>query len=58
MNEEYFGLENIPTFNPSLWMMLKLRMFGKRIVEYHGRYKAVWYHYKGKLYMTEYRGIR
>ena len=55
MNEEYFNMENIPTFNPSFWFMLKLKLFGKHIVEYGSNgIKAEWYLYRGKLYMTNY----
>ena len=54
MNEEYFKKEHISLYNPSTLMMLKLKLFGKRIVERHGDIEAVWYLYKNKLYMTKY----
>ena len=54
MHEEYFHMENKLTFNPSFWMMLKLKLFGKKITERAGNIEAVWYEYKGTLYMTKY----
>lgn len=54
MHEQYFKFEHVPTFAPSFWLMLKLRLFGKRITERAGRIEAVWYAYKGKLYMVKY----
>lgn len=57
MHDEYFGWENINTFNPSFLFMLKLRLFGKRLEELHGVYTCVWYAYKGKLYMTRYDAL-
>ena len=54
MNEQYFTFKHVPTFDPSFWFMLKLRLFGKKIVEHAGPVEAVWYAYKGKLYMTKY----
>jgi len=54
MHEEYFKFKHKPTFNPSFWFMLKLRLFGKKIVERHGQIEAVWYLYKDVLYMTKY----
>lgn len=54
MNEQYFDMEHVPTFNPSFWFMLKLRLFGEKIVERSDNVTAVWYAYKGKLYMTKY----
>ncbi len=44
----------MPTFTPSFLFMLKLRLFGKKIVGHAGPVEAVWYAYKGKLYMTKY----
>ena len=57
MHEEYFGWESVSTFNPSFWFMLKLRLFGKRLEERSGLCTAVWYAYKGKLYMTRYDAL-
>jgi len=57
MSEQYFNMEHIPTFNPSFWFMLKLRLLGKKITEQAGPYTAVWYAYKGKLYMTRYNAL-
>lgn len=57
MNEQYFQFPNKVTFNPSFWFMLKLRLFGKKITERHGPITAVWYLYKGVLYMTRYDAL-
>ena len=51
---QFFGWPSIPTYNPSFWFMLKLRLFGRRLEEWSGRQRVVWYAYKGKLYLTEY----
>ncbi|MDE2128774.1 MAG: hypothetical protein KGJ74_03800 [Betaproteobacteria bacterium] len=57
MHEEYFSFPNVPTFVPGFWFMLKLKIFGKKIVERSGAVEAVWYAYKGKLYMTKYSAL-
>jgi len=57
MHEEYFGWPSVSTFNPSFWFMLKLRLFGRKLVERSGPFTAVWYAYKGKLYMTRYDAL-
>lgn len=54
MHEQYFGMEHVPTFTPGFFLMLKFRLFGKKITENAGRIEAIWYAYKGKLYMTKY----
>lgn len=54
MHEQYFGMDNIYMFCPTFLFMLKLRLFGKKIVEHAGAIECVWYAYKGKLYMTKY----
>ena len=55
MNEQqYFQYPIKSAFNANFWVMLKLRLFGKKIVERKGETTAVWYLYKGVLYMTRY----
>lgn len=54
MHEEYFHFEHVSKINAGFWFMLKLRLFGKRIVERAGQIEAVWYAYRGKLYMVKY----
>ena len=56
-NEQYFGIKNVLTVNPGFWFMLKLRLFGKRIEEHHGRYTCVWYAHNGVLYQTRYDAL-
>ena len=58
MHEQYFNMECSNLFYPSLLFKLKLKLFGKKIVEVHGGIEAVWYAYKGKLYMTKYSSMR
>ena len=53
-HEEYFKYESVNCFNPNFLFMLKLKLFGVKIVEYAGKIEAVFYLYKGKLYMTKY----
>ena len=57
MNEQYFNKEHINCFNPSFFFMLKLKIFGEKIVEHAGSVEAVWYLYKNKLYMTNYSAL-
>ena len=57
MHKEYFSWPSVPTFTPTFLFMLRLRLFGKKIVERAGRVEAVWYAYKGKLYMTKYSAL-
>lgn len=38
---------------PSLWTRLKFYFFGKKIVEYEGVYRFVFYVYKNQLFLTE-----
>jgi len=55
MHEEYFGIKYESRFNPSFWFMLKLKLFGKKIIEHSSNgVVAVWYLYKDVLYMTDY----
>ena len=37
---------------PPLWMKVKLFLFGRKIVEYHGSHRSVWYVYNNQLYLT------
>ena len=38
---------------PSLWTKLKFYLFGKKIVEFAGMHKVVWYLYKDQLFLVE-----
>lgn len=55
MNDQYFGWPDVIADKRNILLMLKLRLFGEKIVEHSpSGVTAVWYAYKGKLYMTDY----
>jgi len=39
--------------HPSLITRLKLFLFGRKIVEYHGSHMAIYYVYRDRLYLTK-----
>lgn len=53
MHEQYFRMETVHNFHPTLWERIKYRLFGERIVEHAGAVKMVWYAYNGKLYLVK-----
>lgn len=42
---------------PSLWFMIKLKLFGQKLTECAGKYIATWYVYKNKRYLAQYKGF-
>jgi hypothetical protein len=56
MHEQYFKYPSI-TFRGGFFKSLFLKIFGKKIEEFHGPYHCVWYLYGGVLYMTKYSGL-
>ena len=45
----------IAAFDLSIFTKIKFMIFGRKIVEYAGFNRAVWYVYKNKLYLCEYK---
>ena len=57
MNEKYFDHEYMGFYKPTLWWRIKMWLLGERIVECSGSIVTIWYAYKGKLYLTDYKGL-
>lgn len=55
MNRQYFNHKYVGFHKPTLWWRIKMWFLGTRITEKSGPIVTVWYAYKGKLYLTEYK---
>ena len=53
ISEDILKKEWFTCFHPSLFMKLKFWLFGRKIVEYVGMQKVVWYVYKDQLFLVE-----
>lgn len=54
MHEEYFQWPVVYAFDAPLWKRAVWAVFGKRVEEFAGPVQALWYAYRGTLYMVNY----